>query len=217
MAVLEERSRIAQEIHDGLAQRITAMRMWSDQALNSLEENDIRTARQNLYKIEASARDAFTDLREEMLGLRTKLSPDHDLAASISIYLNRFQREWGIRTQLQVDKTAQKLPLYRITPAVEIQLIRILQEALTNVRRHADASLIEVNISTRGDRLLVKVQDDGRGFDPNQIPEGHLGQRIMHERAASVEATVAIFSKEGAGTMLVIELPLQPSHDYSGR
>ncbi len=211
LAVLEERSRIAQEIHDGLAQLIGSMRLWSDDALLSLENDNLKAVENSLNKIESAARDAYSSLRDEMLGLRVTIFPDKDLLAVISEYLTRFQRQWGLNTILTIDESARNSRPWPISPEAEIQLIRILQEALTNVRRHADASKIFVRMSTTETRLRVRISDDGLGFDVDQIPEDRLGMRIMRERAAHVSGSITVTSKPGAGTNLDIEIPLRKS------
>ncbi len=213
LAVLEERSRIAQEIHDGLAQLIGSMRLWSDDALLSLENENYKAVENSLNKIESAARDAYSSLRDEMLGLRVTVFPDKDLLAVISEYLTRFQRQWGLKTILTIDELAQNSRPWPISPEAEIQLIRILQEALTNVRRHANASKIFVRMSTTEARLRVRISDDGLGFDMDQIPEDRLGMRIMRERAAHVSGSITVTSKPGAGTNLDVEIPLRKSEN----
>jgi signal transduction histidine kinase len=209
VAVLEERSRIAQEIHDGLAQLIGALRLWSDEALVSLEEGHPAAAQRTLRKIENAAREAYASLRDEMLGLRETIFPSTDLLKLITEYLSRFQRQWGIETELRLDGSDGHQHPWPITPAAEIQLLRIIQEGLTNVRRHANASKIVLSIHTSENRLRAKIEDDGIGFDLDQIPENRLGLRIMRERASSVGGSIKITSNSGKGTRLEIAIPLQ--------
>ena len=213
LAVLEERSRIAQEIHDGLAQLIGSLRLWSDEALISLEENNTAAAQKTLQKIENAAREAYASLRDEMLGLRDSIFPSKDLLKVITEYLNRFQRQWGIQTQLQLNGFANYHQVGPISPAAEVQLLRIIQEGMTNVRRHANASIISLSLSSSQDRLNVKIEDNGIGFDLEDIPENRLGLRIMRERAASVGGIIKIASIEGKGTQLEINIPLRTSEN----
>lgn len=209
MAVLEERSRIAQEIHDGLAQLIGSLRLWSEEALISLKDNDLSYVEKALQRIESVASDAYASLREEMLGLRDTIFPSKDLALLITEYLSRFQRQWGIRTRFRMENANSELLAWPISPATEIQLLRIIQEGLSNVRRHANASNITVALMSDDRRLVVQIQDDGEGFDCENIPDDRLGLRIMHERAASVGGTIAISSQAGQGTILEISFPLR--------
>jgi two-component system, NarL family, nitrate/nitrite sensor histidine kinase NarX len=213
LAVLEERSRISQEIHDGIAQLIGSLRLWSDDALISFEERDFDAAQKRVRKIEAAASDAYASLRDEMLGLRDTVSPRKDLLAVLTEYLIRFQRQWGIRTELHLEGTAQQLRTLPITPTAEIQLLRILQEGLTNVRRHSNASNVKVTISNNEGWLKVLIQDNGVGFNPENINEDRLGLRIMRERAASAGGTISISSIVDVGTEIEIQIPLQNSHN----
>ncbi len=210
LAVMQERSRIAQEIHDGLAQLIGTLRMWADDAQLAMQEDDLPAVRADLQKIEQTARDAYASLREEILGLRDTLSPGQGLIPVIGKFLDRYQRQWGIETQLCLGQDlANGHDAAWVSPAAEIQLLRIIQEGLTNVRRHANAARVIVALEDGPERLRVEIRDNGQGFDPHNIPEEKLGLRIMRERAASVGGRVAVESSGLGGTVLTVELPKQ--------
>jgi signal transduction histidine kinase len=210
LAVMQERSRIAQEIHDGLVQLIGTLRLWAEEAQLALGEDDLRAVQTDLQKIELAARDAYASLREEILGLRDTISPEQGLLPVIREYLSRYQRQWGIEAQLVMQPISQDGHEWsRITPAAEIQLLRIIQESLTNVRRHANASRVVVSVQETEARLRVEISDNGQGFAPQAIPDDKLGLRIMRERAVSVGGRVEVESAGGAGTRLIVELPKQ--------
>jgi signal transduction histidine kinase len=209
LAILEERSRISQEIHDGLAQLVGSLRIWSEEALACLEDRELDDVRKALEKIEGTSGDAYASLREEMLGLRETIFPQKELSTFLSECLRRFQRQWGIQTELQVEKCGEGLDSWSIAPAAEIQLLRIFQEGLTNVRRHANASLIIVVLSCTDGWLILRVQDNGTGFDLGNIPDDRLGLRIMRERATSAGGAIAIRSQIGQGTQLEIKIPIR--------
>lgn len=213
MTATEERRWLAQEIHDGLAQIINSLCLWSEEARISVEENDPDTTRKTIGKIETAARDAYTTLRDEMLGLRTGDFANKYLLELISEYIDRFQRQWSIQTHLHLDESAKALQPWPISSAARVQLLRILQEGLTNIRRHAKASSISVTIAIADALLKVVVEDDGSGFDMEHIPEDHLGLRIMSERAAVVGGTIRISSRIGKGTQLEIDIPLSISQN----
>jgi signal transduction histidine kinase len=213
LAVLDERSRIAQEIHDGLSQLVGALRLWSEEALTSLKDHELDGVQKALEKIEGAASDAYASLRDEILGLRDIILPSKGLFAYFSEYLRRFQRQWSIRTELQVDECAEALDSLPIPQMAKIQLLRIFQEGLTNVRRHANSSWIMVALSCGDGWLILHILDDGAGFDLNNIPDDRLGLRIMRERAASVGGTIAITSQIGQGTQLEIKIPLRISQN----
>jgi len=213
MAVLEERARISQEIHDGLAQLIGSMRLWSEEAIFSLEDNEIDVAKKSINKIELAARDAYASLRDEMLGLRETVFPNKDLSSVIAEYLNRFQRQWGLKTKFIIEDSARNNIPWPIAPSAEIQLLRIIQEGLTNIRRHANASTIFVTISSNNGSLQVQLRDDGIGFNIKNIPEDRLGLHIMRERIASIGGSIIVSSEIGVGTALEIDIPLRTSQN----
>lgn len=207
-AVVKERSLIAQEIHDGLAQQIGPIFVWAENAQYLMQEQDTDAAQIAMKKIEESARDAYRGLREEMLCLRETPAPGESFIVYLQKYLERFRQQWGIETQLVVTPRSdeQAMPV-QITPAAEIQLLRIVQESLTNVRRHACASLVRLRLTEQRGWLVVRIMDDGRGFDLQQVGEEHFGLSIMRERAASVGARVTVETAPGQGTCVTVELP----------
>jgi len=207
VTVLEERERIAREIHDGLAQLVGSIRVWAEDAEMSLEERNWKASRLAIKKVEEAARDAYAGLREEMMGLRETIVPGQDIFPVLTEYLSRFQREWGIQSHLQIRRQDGNQEPISLSPNVEIQLLRIIQEALTNVHRHANARHVIVDCVEMVDAWNISIQDDGDGFALENIPEGHLGLRIMNERAASVGGQIIVSSELGRGTRLEIRLP----------
>ena len=207
MAALEERNRVAQEIHDGIAQLLGSLRMWADEAQISLEEGQLEAVETAIGKIERTSRDAYASLREEMLGLRDTLVPGKNLIPVLKEYLSRYQRQWGIKAEMELqDGWRDNL---HIDPAAEIQLLRIIQEGLTNVRRHAQATQVCLNFVESEQRLLVEIQDNGIGFDTQRVDGDNLGLRIMRERVASVDGKIQVHSDPEQGTRLVIDIPMR--------
>jgi signal transduction histidine kinase len=203
-AILEERGRLSQEIHDGLSQLVGSLRLRAEETLYRLEDEDWINVRKGIEEIERNARDAYASLREEMLGLRDTVVSGQDLVPLFTEFLSRFQRQWGIEAKLLVE---DKQP-YSAPPVVEVQLLRIVQEAITNIRRHASASQIFVRLYQDEDRLYISVKDDGRGFHTGEeIDESKLGLSIMRERASSVGGKVTVDSIPGTGTTVHIEMP----------
>lgn len=207
LAVLKERSLIAQEIHDGLAQLVGSIYMWAEDAQLSLQEGDKHAVEKALNKIDHTARDAYAVLREEILGLRQKPQAGQGLMTHLAEILDRFRRQWGIDAQLTVAVGNGDTPPASISPSAEIQLLRILQEALSNVRRHACANKVHLKMDQEDGWLVAHLEDDGRGFDPHRVSEDHLGLSIMRERAASVGGRLNLQSAPGQGTCVRIELP----------
>ena len=216
-AALQERSRLAQELHDGLVQVIGSIRLWSEDARESLESKEYTSAQQAVTRIESLSSDAYASLRDELLGLRDTLDSNRDLPSVIKEYLSRFKRQWGIETRLMVDESEGAKTNLVISPATEIQLLRIFQEALTNTRRHAEATKVDVCLSADNDYLRITIQDNGRGFYPDKVSGDHLGINIMRERAASVQGNITLESEPGLGTKIQIVLPRQHVNNDSGR
>ncbi len=207
LAVMQERTRLSQEIHDGLAQMVGSMRIWAEETQQAAADGDLQTVQVTSGKIEQAARDAYASLREEMLELRDTVVPGKDIIPVLAEYLSRFQRNSGIKTHLMLDNTLKKQPGLQLPPQSEIQLLRIIQEAMTNIRRHAGARLATVNIQLQENWLVVAIRDDGVGFSMEQVSGDSLGLRIMRERAASLEGEILVETSPGAGTTLTIKVP----------
>lgn len=207
LATVEERSRLSQEIHDGLVQTIGAIRLWSENAADCIQSADYPSAANAVAKIEAYARDGYTHLREEMMGLRNTITPGQDILPVIKEYMSRFQRQWGIDSQLIVTAADGSEAVLSLAPAIEIQLLRIIQEALTNVRRHSHASSVSVTFQQTQEHLHVSIEDDGRGFSPEDQTSDNLGLKIMRERAASVGGQFQIETQHGQGTRVSVTIP----------
>jgi signal transduction histidine kinase len=150
--------------------------------------------------------EAYADVREAILGLRTSISLEQDLLTTLREYLRKFRQNSNIAAELELECDDP----VTLTPAAEVQLIRITQEALTNVRKHARASHAWVRIRIVGNMAEVSISDNGRGFDLLQsaAKEGHFGLQTMRERAESVGGTVEILAAPGQGTTVQVRLPL---------
>ena len=207
-AIVEERERIARELHDGFAQvlgyvntKVMAVRLF-------VKDNKLKEADQQLEHLEEAARSLFVDVREAILGLRMAGQVRSGLGDALDDYFKEFSRLSGISTTM---KTTLDLNNGMLTAETELHLFRIVQESLTNVRKHALASQAWVNVSQRGEKLHVEICDDGAGFDLNLISStgtDKLGLSNMRDRAGEIGAEFFIDSKEGKGTRIVIEFPL---------
>ena len=203
-AALQERSRLAQELHDGLVQLIGSINMWSQEAQEAFTAEDYPAIQVAISQIEALSSDAYASLREELLGLRDTFDSDRDLLSVIREYLSRFKRQWGI----EVELITEDLKISQIiSPAAEVQLLRVIQESMTNVRRHAQATKVTINILVDEKHLNIKIEDNGQGFQINEVEGNHLGLNIMRERIASVEGTIKLESEPGSGTKIQVEIP----------
>ncbi len=206
LAALQEREHLARELHDSLGQVFAFMNIRGQTVRRLLARGDIATADGFVADMVTAAQEANTDIRESILGLRVSLSTQ-GLYPALSQYIKRYETSYGLRTELVWPDT---LGDRAFEPAVEAQLLRILQEALTNARKHANAHQVRVVFSHQESGVCVSVQDDGQGFDPAKLPEGvgqGFGLRFMRERAAEVGASVTVHSEPGHGTEVLVQVP----------
>jgi len=205
LAVAQERLRIAHEVHDGIAQVLGYVNTKVQAANAYLSQGKTDEAGSQMNELALAARDAYADLRESLVNLRTLPSAERTVSSVLEEYLDRWKAASGISTQLRID------PELRIPPGIELQLIRIVQEALTNVRRHARATAAKVDIRRRDGQVVGVVSDDGVGFNPEARPRSdfpRFGLSTMRERAESVGGTLRVSSVPGEGTTVAFELPV---------
>lgn len=204
-AVLEERERIARELHDGLAQVLGYINTQTLAIKKLLASGRRDEAKEQLSSMEEAARQVYTDVREAILGLR---APRGGLIPSLRKYLSDYGRMAGATVQLQVGEEAEAL---RLPASAEIQLMRIVQEALSNVRKHAKATSATVSLEAADGGLTVEVADDGQGFDldlPVRTGWPRFGLQTMRERAQAIGGDFELSSSPGSGTRVVVRVPL---------
>jgi signal transduction histidine kinase len=192
-------------MHDGLGQALGSLLVKIRcAALRDLPDAKARVA---LDKVEKIAEEAYAEVRQSIFGLRTIVTRSLGLIPTLAEYLHDFSQQSGITTDLQVPhETAIRLSL-----RAEIQLIRVIQEALTNVRRHAQARRAWVSFRVQGEELEVVIGDDGRGFDLAGVQtgaRGHFGLQTMEERSQAVGGKLDIDTAPGKGTKVSVTLPL---------
>jgi signal transduction histidine kinase len=205
LAVAQERLRIAHEVHDGIAQVLGYVNTKVQAANAYLSQGKSDEAGSQLNELALAARDAYGDLRESLVNLRTLPSAERTVSSVLEEYLDRWKAASGVSTQLTID------PDLRIPPGIELQLIRIVQEALTNVRKHARATAAKVDIRRRNGEVIGSVSDDGVGFNPEARPRSdfpRFGLSTMRERAESVGGRLRVVSMPGKGTTVAFELPV---------
>ncbi len=201
LATLEERDRIAREIHDSHAQALGYMSMRARGALEQLEQGKLDQVGVALQELAQAADDAYIDVREAILGLRLSAQAEGGLRAMLEDYLEKYSRQSRIAAQL----VAQEESPFDLPPRIEIQLVRVIQEALTNVRKHAHATHAWVTLEQQDGIARVTVGDDGRGFDPAmaELPSGsHYGIVTMRERMAAIGGQLRLDSRAGGGTIV---------------
>ncbi|HYR00965.1 MAG TPA: type IV pili methyl-accepting chemotaxis transducer N-terminal domain-containing protein [Casimicrobiaceae bacterium] len=203
LAIAEERNMLAQELHDSIAQALAFLNLQVQMLRKALAAPDADEAMRVLDEIEAGVRESYADVRELLVHFRTRVG-EGDIEHGVRTLLARFEHQTGIATELSTSGSA--IPL---APDDQLQVMHILQEALSNVRKHAGAKRVEVDLA-RGPGYIFAVRDDGRGFEPGMAAGGadHVGLRIMHERAARIGAEVDVRSALGHGTAVVLRVPV---------
>ena len=205
-AVAEERSFIARELHDSIAQSLAFLKIQLGMLRTAVKAGELARIERNLAELDAGVHESLGDVRELLVHFRTRTNTE-DIAPALKTTLQKFEHQTGLATHLELE--GQGLPL----PAdVQVQVLHVVQEALSNVRKHAQAREVWVEVQ-QSPPWRVEVRDDGRGFDVNRpnADETHVGLRIMRERAERVGATVEVASVPGSGTCVVLTLPQRPA------
>jgi signal transduction histidine kinase len=204
LAAQEERSRIAREIHDGIAQSIYMLSLNLEKAAE-VARDDERLG-QRLGGLVGLAKEALLEVRHYIFDLKPLLAGDVSLAGTIRAQMREFSAVAGLPVELRVEGTEQPIP-----PAVGSALYRITQEALANVFRHADAKSIEALLAFNGDGLSLEIRDDGQGFGAGTEGDAASlgrGLRNIYQRAAEAGGDAEILSTPGRGTTVRVNLPL---------
>lgn len=200
----EERKRIARELHDDTGQAITSLMVGLRAACDACEP-ETRTRLESLRAIAAQTLDSIKRLARE---LRPPLLDDLGLPAALERYLASYRTTFNLNTDLQVAGFSAN---GRLAPEIELALYRIVQEALTNVAKHADARNVSVVVERKAHSVIAIIEDDGKGFDVHAVMdagrESHLGLYGMRERAELLGGRLRIESTLGKGTSVFVEVP----------
>lgn len=200
-AILNERGRLAREMHDGLAQTLGYLKMRSGQIARWVDAGQTQRAAEALREFTEAANNAYLDLRATLDGLRFPLTDGASLGACLRKCASDFENQTGLTVELNV----QAEPV--LTVPTQAHLLRLVQESLTNIRKHARASQVQLALAQAEQRLHLTITDNGQGFDPNaDPPDTQHGLRLMRERAALLGAQLHITSAPQHGTRIAIEL-----------
>jgi len=206
LSITEERTRIAREMHDGLAQVLGYLNLQVQTLEALLNQDKHDELRSELAQMRKAVRLAHADIRENILSLRTTLAHEGGLTAAVGEYLDEFGIQNGIDARFE-NRVTGELDLSSIA---EVQLVCIMQEALANVRKHACATRVDVLLERENEGeqscIVLQVRDDGVGF-VQRDSKRRFGLQTMRERAESVQGSLWIESAPGAGTTVICKLP----------
>lgn len=203
LAVLQERNLIAQGLHDSIAQALAFLNLQVQMLESALAQNEQEQARENLQFIKSGVQECYEDVRELLLNFRTKLAKQ-DFAESVAALVERFEKQTHTPVSVHWRKNSG-LPL---SIEQQLQCVFILQESLSNIRKHARAERVEIELSN-GQDFEMSITDDGCGFDAEHLENisgSHVGLNIMRERASRIRARLRFESRPGR-TQIRLSLP----------
>ncbi|MBC7993662.1 MAG: type IV pili methyl-accepting chemotaxis transducer N-terminal domain-containing protein [Rhizobacter sp.] len=201
-AVAQERTFIARELHDSIAQSLAFLKIQVQLMRDALASGDKVSVDKTLAEIDVGVRESYGDVRELLMHFRTRTNTE-DIEPALATTLRKFEHQSGIHTHLAMHGNGMPL-----SPDLQVQVLHIVQEALSNVRKHAQASQVWLDVQQHP-AWRFEVRDDGRGFatDGPSGGETHVGLRIMSERAQRIGAELHVASRPGGGTAVTLSLP----------
>jgi signal transduction histidine kinase len=217
LAIVDERTRLARDMHDGVAQNLAYLLLQVDRCLNMVEEGS--KLETQLDQIGLLLEQNIDELRRNIFDLRPMALEGKSLFDVLENFVAEFGRRWSLQTTCSINGSAANVPA-----RVESSVYRILQETFANVRQHADCTWVAVTLTVRDDAwLTLEITDDGRGFDVNQPYQNRtqeqrqgLGLISIRERVENIGGHLTIKSVPGEGTRIFAELPLHQSPDLEG-
>jgi two-component system nitrate/nitrite sensor histidine kinase NarX len=203
-AVGEERALLARELHDSIAQSLAFLKIQVQLMRSATQKGHAEQVNTVLNELDDGLKESINDVRELLVHFRTRTNTD-DIEAALHETLQKFRHQTGLVAHLQTEGDGLPLP-----SDVQVQVLHVVQEALSNVRKHAGAKAVTLRVH-KGLRWRFSVHDDGVGFDAETPKgEGHVGLKIMSERAARIGAVVEVESESGAGSIVTLTLPQHP-------
>jgi len=209
LATLQERERLAREMHDSLGQTLAAAHLQAGTARVLLAQGATAQMDECLKQMADMTLAAEADVREYLLGAKTVFSAECPFFESLRQYVTRFSQKYGLRVELSVPP---RLEAQGLGQQIEVQFTRIIQEALSNVRKHARAQNVQVAFTVMDSRVAIAITDDGQGFDPAAVTARQVegfGLQAMRERAETLGGSLELLSQPGLGTKVIVHAPIQ--------
>jgi len=196
LATIDERRRLAREIHDGIAQEVASLGYYVDSLMADTEDEDVRGG---LGALRDQLTHLVSELRLSIFDLRSEVTPSATLGAVLADYVHQVGRQSGMTVHLSLNETPRRLRV-----EVETEILRIAQEAITNARRHSGADHLWVTFSADPPQATLSITDDGSGL--GEAREDSFGMKIMKERADRIGADLAVVSEPDRGTSVALTL-----------
>jgi PAS domain S-box-containing protein len=210
LAILQERERLGRELHDSTGQVLGFASLKLGAARQLIADDQAAEADRQLEQLESAILEAHADLREYILNLRVTSPGEKTFFAALQHYLDGYCQNYGIQVDVSIGPGVDE-SLFD-SEETRLQLFRILQEAFSNARKHAKTDCVQASFERENDLLRVRIQDSGQGFDPQQAAGrggAHFGMQTMLERAEQLGGALRVQSAPGAGTCVVVEVPVK--------
>jgi signal transduction histidine kinase len=206
LATLRERERLARELHDSIGQVLGYVSMQAQAIRKRALQGDMPLVEAQLTRLAEVAQEAHADVRDSILSLNTAAGKDWSFPTVLRQYLDAYHQNYGIQAHLTLPDVFGD---GWFEPEEEVQLLRVIQEAMNNARKYGQASCVHVSFAKKEDGIQVVIADDGRGFDPDHVmggERGHYGLRFMRERADLLGGILKVESSTGRGTSVILEV-----------
>ncbi|QKS73317.1 histidine kinase [Paenalkalicoccus suaedae] len=200
----EERKKLSREIHDGPAQMMANVVIRSEIVERVLNKEGVEQARQEIKDLKAMVKDSLIEVRRIIYDLRPMSLDDLGLMPTLAKYLKNVEEHSQVQIQFKSFGKDMRYPTQ-----MEVAIFRFVQEAVQNAIKHADASMISVKVDPKPNSVVAVIKDDGKGFDTSIKKEGSFGLVGMKERINMLDGKISIDSKPGAGTLIVVQIPVQ--------
>lgn len=208
-AAIEERQRLARDLHDAVSQQLFALSMMSSASLRLLDR-DVEAAKKQMEEVATMAVKAQGEMRALLLHLRPVHLSGDPLDVGVRKLVNELQDKSGIHFDLDMKEWVE------LPKSIEDHLFRMIQEGLSNALRHAEASTIKIQLYEKNHDLYVHLRDNGQGFDMTDEKKSSYGLNTMQERCEEIGGTMKITSQRGEGTALDVRIPLSREGEHNG-
>ena len=208
LATLQERERLARELHDNAGQLLGYVNLQAQAIRKLVQDGEDAKAQAQLSRLANAAQEAHTDLRESIANLKVGSLEKWSFLGNLQQHLVTYQNTYAIGTELVIPGG---LDINALKPGTSVQLFRVIQEALSNARKHGQAHFIRITFEQQDSRIRIVITDDGMGFNPQQIktePGKHFGLEFMSARMQQIGGSMQITSQPGTGAQVLLEAPL---------